>query len=508
MGTVNIVTSQFTAIRDQHSYMTRDRVSRRTVLKGSAGAVALTGLAGCIGGGGNNDGGNGGGGGSNGSGGGDGSGNNGGNGGGGGSSNGGTTKSGGASGTVKIGVLQPLSGPLVYYGKQSIWGFYSGLAHKAGTKPIPNAQTGMETVEAGDVTYELYIRDSKLSAQTAQQLATDLVQNQQVDILFGPTSSGAAERLINNVVKPAGVPLMVGPAASSRITSKSELCHELVFRANENTAMDARSGGQYIASETDVKTVYLFGADYSFGHAVVENYGRVLRNRGIEIVGTKFVPQGYSEWKGLLDNAKQAGADAIVAGFTSATLPQIITTLLQGSYEFQLIGGWATKISVNVIGKTLQKVLGKPLTKEKLSGSNISAFTTRYHWNQYDNPINKKFTDTYTSTYGIVPDLFTSGTFTAASSIFQAVEESGSTSGADIANALTGMTVSETPKGKDAYVFQKYNNQAKSPMTIAPPIPTSEAKWPAPIMPGKPIVTIDKDKTTIPPDSSQMDCSL
>ncbi len=56
---------------------------------------------------------------------------------------------------------------------------------------------------------------------------------------------------------------MLGPAASADITSNSETCSDLVYRASENTAMDARSGGKYVARETDVSSVYLFGADYS-----------------------------------------------------------------------------------------------------------------------------------------------------------------------------------------------------------------------------------------------------
>ena len=46
----------------------------------------------------------------------------------------GTTVNQTASGTVSIGVLQPVSGDLSYYGQQSLWGFYQGLKrlHAAG----------------------------------------------------------------------------------------------------------------------------------------------------------------------------------------------------------------------------------------------------------------------------------------------------------------------------------------------------------------------------------------
>ncbi|MFB6153169.1 MAG: ABC transporter substrate-binding protein [Halodesulfurarchaeum sp.] len=412
--------------------------------------------------------------------------------------------------TLKIGVLQPLSGDLQYYGKQSLWGFYSGLAYKGDTDPIGEASTGKKQVTVGNIDVELYVRDTQFSASKAQTLATNLVQNHEVDMLFGTSSSGSATRVINTVVKPAQVPFMVGPAASASITASSETCSNWVFRASENTAMDARSGGKYVAQETDVNSVYLFGADYSFGRAVVNNYERVLKNEGVEIVGKKFVKRGYSEWAGLLDNAASAGAEGIVGGFTVATLPQLFTAFLSGGYDFRVFGGFATEITNTIVGQTLQKVLGKPLTREKIANAKLGPFTTRYHWNQYDNPINDAFTEMYSNTYDRVPDLFTSGTFTAASAIIQAVEGD-STKGADIAEGLKGMTVTDTPKGENGYTFQPYNNQARSSMTVAKVIPTTQQYsdlWGAAVMPSEPVATIPGSAATIPKDSTQMDCSL
>ncbi|ADQ67055.1 amino acid/amide ABC transporter substrate-binding protein, haat family [Halogeometricum borinquense DSM 11551] len=477
---------------------TDDRISRRSVLS-TLGAAGVTGFAGCAGG-----------------------------------DNGGTDQTttgtdgetmagegdatgtttgsaGGASGTVKLGVIQPMSTDLKYYGMQALWGFFSGMAYKGDTDPVTGIESGEYTVSVGGVDYELYVRDTKFSADTAQTLATDLVQSEDVDMLVGCASSGAASRVITTVAKQANVPYMVGPAASADITGNSKTCGDMIFRAAENTAMDARSGGKYVAQETDVQQVYLFGADYSFGRAVVNNYESVLKANNVEIVGKKFVQQGYSEWKGLLDKASEAGAQGIVGGFTVSTLPALFTTYLNGDYNYRVFGGFATEITTSVVGQTLQKVFGKPLTEQKLQGKQFGPFTTRYHWNQYDNDINSAFVDMYSKAYGRVPDLFTSGMFTAASAIVQAVEESGSTEGADIASSLRGMTVAETPKGTDGYAFQKYNNQARSAMTVADPVPITDEwkdQWGAAIMPSDPVARIDASETTIPSDAEEMGCSL
>jgi len=434
-------------------------------------------------------------------------------------SDGGTTDSGSDGGstggdstrTVTVGVLQPRSGDLKYYGDQALWGFLSGLAYKGETDPPTDAGSGEVTVTAGDTEYRLLVRDTEFSADTAQTAATNLVENEDVDMLAGCASSAVASRVVTTVVNQAQVPIMLGPAASADITSNSETCSDLVYRASENTAMDARSGGKYVARETDVSSVYLFGADYSFGRAVVNNYRDVLEAEGVDIVGERFVEQGYAEWEGLLDNAEEAGAEGVVGGFTVATLPAMFNAFLSGDYSYRVFGGFATRITNSVVGGTMQSVLGEPLTEEKIRNSRLGPFTTRYHWNQYDNPINDTFVESYTNAYGVVPDLFTAGTFTGASAIHQAIQESGSTEGADIADALKGMTVTDTPKGENGYTFQEYNNQARSAMTVANPIPTTDEwadNWGAAIMPGEPLARISADETTIPQDSDQMDCSL
>jgi len=421
------------------------------------------------------------------------------------------TPSGDVSGTVRVGVLQPMSGDLQYYGQQGVWGFLSGLAHKADSDPPGTVGTGTTTYSVGDVDYELVVRDTQFSADAAESAAETLVRDDEVDMLFGCSSSGAARRVVNNVVTPSSTLYIAGPAASASLTSDSETCSDLVFRANENTAMDARSGGRYVATETDVSRVYLFGADYSFGRAVVNNYETVLQDNGVEIVGKRFVEQGYSEWDGLLDNAAEANAEGIVGGFTVTTLPALFSSFLSGDYDYRAFGGFATQITNSVVGSTLQQVLGEPLTREKIEGGNFGPFTTRYHWNQYDNPINDSFVDSYTSVYGLPPDLFTSGTFTAASAVHQAIEQSGSVAADDIADGLKGMTVTDTPKGENAYTFQEYNNQARSEMTVADPIPTTDEwadSWGAAIMPGEPTARISADQVTIPADSDDMNCSL
>lgn len=413
---------------------------------------------------------------------------------------------------VRIGVLQPLSGALKYYGEQSGEGFFTGLSYKSDARPPDSVlSAGLETYSVGGYEFKVIVRDTNFSPEKAQTSATKLVEEEDVDVLFGCASSNAATRVLETVVESSEVPYIAGPAASASLTTDESFCRENLYRTSANTAMDAWVATRYIANLSEITSVYLFGADTSFGRAAVENYSRGIDNFGLEKAGERLVPQGHSTWDDLLRTAESAGSDAIIGGFTVATLPNLFEAFLKDEYDFQLLGNIPTKATIQAIGETIRAELGTPLDRTTLENAKIGPFVTRYHWNQYDNPVNVAFRDIYVEAYGRLPDLFTAGSFTAASAIVQAVESSEATTAEAISSTLRGMSVEETPKGTGAYTFQTFNNQARSPMTMTnyvPTAPENEETWGVPIQPGQPIARINADETTLPQDEPSVTCSL
>ena len=414
-----------------------------------------------------------------------------------------------AEGTFSIGIMQPMSGDLEYYGQQGWNGFLAGLAYKADEDPLLVESPGVEEIEVGDVTYELHFEDTEFIPDQAQTVAEDLVEDVGVDMLYGCSSSDSARLVIDTVSKPANVPTVLGPAADADITYDEANCGDIIFRAHETAAMDANSGGRYVARETDVESVYVVAADNAFGRSVADNYMRVFEEEGLSVVGERYVEPGYAEFDGIFDDMEAAGADAALGGFTFLTLPAFLETGLPR--DIRMIGGFATLITNGPVGEVVQSVLGEDFTAEDVEEAGLGPFTTRYHWNQYDNEINDEFVDTYVDTFGVVPDLFTSGSFAAASSIVQGVEESASVDPHDVAEAMRGMTIEETPKGEDAYTYQEFNNQAASPMTVADLVPTEDEwadAWAALIQPGDPIETVDAEASSTPQDDPTVTCDL
>jgi branched-chain amino acid transport system substrate-binding protein len=401
-------------------------------------------------------------------------------------------------------MVQPLSGSLQAYGNIAMRGFYTYFGYRGADIPSEISE-GTETFDVDGTTYEVEVRDSGGDQTEAQNAASDMAGD--VTALAGGTSSASARAIASNVANQQGIPYMAGPAASVDITASSEFCSEAVFRASETVAMDAQSGGKYIADETDISSVYIYYADYSFGESVRDNYSRVLEANGVTIAGEQALPSGYSEdWPAQFDQATNAGVDAVIGGFTVATLPSMLGTYLANDYDFRFAGGMGTRLSAAALGATLAGSLDE-LTEESIRQSGLGPLTTRYHWNQYDNDINTEANQVHRDNYGTNADLFTSGMFTAASSIVQAIESAGSAQPTDIVDQLYGMSVSTTMKGEGGYEFQEYNNQARSAMTVVDLAPTSDDEyWDAPVEPTAPLQTYGMDETSLSEENT--DCSL
>lgn len=414
-------------------------------------------------------------------------------------------------GTVRIGAPHSLSGQFQVYGEIAVRPFFAGFAYKADEDPVTDFSPGTRTITVNDVDYEILLRDTEFSPDVAQSIGTELVENEDIDILGGAVNSRCVVRLAQTVARPSGVTSVFGPGGTSVITQNGDVCADNIFRVSESTGMGGRAVAEGILDEGDVENVFLFGADYSYGRTVARNAKAVLENNGINIVGERYVPQGHSEWEGLMDQAESAGADYVTMAATIATFDPFLGTYLNGDYSFNVSGEAASFLWYQAVAQSVRDAMGEPITQEKLDESGLGPFSFRGYWNQYDNEHIEAMNDIFRNGYGRLPDNYSTGMFTTACAIVEAVEAAGSTDGEDIAEALRGMTVTETPKGEGEYVMQEYNNQARSPSSAGMLAPTSDENadyWDAPVQPGEPTVRIPKERATVPADSPEMDCDL
>ena len=428
-------------------------------------------------------------------------------------------------GGLKIGVIQPYSGDQPW-GTKSTWGFLSGLGRVYGEDLTFRPESSWAAGETltfepgdGDRTYEFLFRDTVFEPQNAEAAAEAFVLDENVDVLFGVATSSGTLRVIENVAKPTDTLYITGGASTMDMLEDPDLCGRKIFRANEHTGMEARAMGKYIDEETSIETMYLLGVDDPYGLSFTREYRKVLTERGIEVVGERHLPAGFGSFREVFTDIDDQ-AEGVALGFSIRTINNVLSTFAEGNVSgtFDLRGYGPLPGSLGVslmsgVRNALDEVTAESIKQE----AGIGALTSRYHWNQYDNPINEEFVSGFVDSYGTVPALFAGGTYAAGSAVAQAVEETGSQDPNDVADAMYGMTVEETPKGEDGYVFQEHNNQAKSPMTVARIVPNDEGRWEdplgtddwnAPIMPGEPVARVSADEAALPTDDQDMECDL
>lgn len=420
---------------------------------------------------------------------------------------------------IVVGVLQDLSGPNgPVFGHQGITGFLSGLAYKADSSP-PGVPGDLQDLDGAERSYDvsgttvaLRIRDTESNPQNAQTLATELLDGG-ADVLFGFSTSESLTRYLNLSIDGTEAPVFAGQATASDITADDGLCHPQLFRATETTEMNARAGGAYLGDRPGLQRAAILATETRFGRAQLANYRQVFQEEGIELVRDGLFEPGRANWETTLRELDEQGVDVVVYAMPAGSGQFFALDFATTEHGMQAIGNMPSRQTLEPLGRQLSALAADRarrglLTPRFIDSIGVGPLTDGYHFNQYDNEINDWLVEQQAATYGVFPDLFTSSAFVSASAIIQAVEQAGETSADAVLEEVPGMTVTDTPKGENAYEFQPHNNQARSPMTVAPIRPIDDENWPASIAPGEPVTRLSRDETTAGPDSESVSCDL
>lgn len=103
----------------------------------------------------------------------------------------------------------------------------------------------------------------------------------------------------------------------------NDKCSWWHFRFDADVDMKMRALTDYLVSQAQVKRVYVFNPDYSFGQSVEKAAVAMLANRrpDLQVVGAERVPLGrVKDFTPYIQKMQAAGADAVVTGNWGADL--------------------------------------------------------------------------------------------------------------------------------------------------------------------------------------------
>ena len=214
-----------------------------------------------------------------------------------------------AADTIKIGFLDPLSGPFANVGEH---GAREALLAIEGV----NGAGGV----LGGSKFELATFDTKSSPQEAL-ISLKQMTDQGIRFFFMGNGSNVAIALSDAVSKhnarnPDQTILFLnyGAVDPSLTNDKCSFWH---FRFDADTDMKMQALTNYMAQQKGIKKVYLLNQDYAFGQGVSRAAKAMLAQKrsDVEIVGDDLHPVGkVKDFAPYVSKIKASGADSVITG--------------------------------------------------------------------------------------------------------------------------------------------------------------------------------------------------
>jgi len=224
-----------------------------------------------------------------------------------------------AKSAVRIGLIQPETGPAAYDGQSVING--ARLAESE-----INEKGGV----LGGKKIEVLLQDGKVDPSESLNAAERLLDRDEVSALIGAWGSSATLAIMP-VVERYEVPLIVETSTAEKIT---EVGNPWVFRISSHSQIDADVLGPYMVDELGFEKVAFMAANNDFGRAVVSNWTRVLAPQGGRVVMAEYHNPGEVNFAATLTKIRNSDADTIVITSDVTTVSNII----KQSYELGLGG--------------------------------------------------------------------------------------------------------------------------------------------------------------------------
>src|SRR5919108_1828677 len=316
-----------------------------------------------------------------------------------------------AQGTVKIGMINVLSGQFAD----------AGIQLDNGVKTYMK-QHG-DTVAGKKI--EIIRRDVGGPApDVAKRLAQELVVRDHVDMLAGFTLTPNA-LAVADVSAEAKKFMVVMNAATSIIITKSPY----MIRTSVTLPQVMETFGTWAATKGGVKQNYTMVTDYGPGHDAEAAFASAFKAAGGNIVGSVRFPVANPDFSAFVQRAKDLA-------------PQSIFIFIPGGAQPAALG---KAFAERGIDKQKTKVLGSGETTAeaalKSMGDAALDIITAWHYDYtLDNPQNKAFVKEFNAMHGRNPDFFSIGAYDGMHAIYETLKKTkGKTDGETLIAAAKGL---------------------------------------------------------------------
>ena len=317
---------------------------------------------------------------------------------------------------IRIGIIDPMSGPFAQQGSLTR-GHIQSAIDEANQKGI-----------LGEAKLEMVVFDNKASPQESL-VALKSAISQGIRFVGQGAGSHVAHSLTDAIKKhndrnPGDEVLYLNLAAIDPPLT-NEKCHFYHFRFDAHVFMKTDAITTAIAKRDDIKKIYLFNQDYSYGHSVQSSTNEMLPKKrpDIEIVGDELHPLGkIKDFAPYVSKIRASGADAIYTGNWGSDLALFAKAVGEAGLDVDVYFFYAYR------GGT-PRAIGP-------YGVNRVKTVMGWHANIDGHPLEKYYLDykeAYGEDWGFIPQKYAIDIFA------EAIRKAGSANPTDIAFALEDM---------------------------------------------------------------------
>src|SRR5947208_6832362 len=214
---------------------------------------------------------------------------------------------------LKIGVIQPLSGPVAASGN------YIRMGAEIARDWI-NARGGIAGRKV-----DLLFEDNKSDPKEAASAAEKLIVRDKVPVIMGAWGSSMTLAAMPKLEE-YGVPMVVETSSAASITKRG---NPWIFRISPPSEMEALGLEQYV-DKLGVKRADFLAVNTDWGRGAISAFGDMLKRRGAVVGAAEFMDQAATDMNAQITKIKTTGGDTL---FLTTAVEQITLIMKQAQEQ-------------------------------------------------------------------------------------------------------------------------------------------------------------------------------
>ena len=314
---------------------------------------------------------------------------------------------------IKIGLIDPLSGPIAYDGQSVVNGA------KLAAEEI-NKKGGL----LGGRPIELIIEDGQGMPAQSLAAAEKLINRDKVVALMGCYRSSAS-LAVQPIAEKNKIPMMSVVSSAPKLTEGG---FKYYFRNTPKEAMLVDVAARYLITKLGIKKVSFLGPNDEWGRAGLEGWTEMIKKHGGQVVTADLFMTGETNYQPYLTKIKSINPDAMA----------VQAETLDGSMIFK---------QAKEMGLDITKIGSGPMASQKFMELAKDASEGIYSilpWvHTYDTPENKAFTENYSKRFPDrgIPDKYGAAGYDGIYVFAAAITKGGKADRESIRNGMTMVDV-------------------------------------------------------------------